>query len=256
MKSIKLKKVLIKRSGTYEKNGFVLVSFLVLIPFLLAGIFSYASLIQIIDIKTKQESLCLKIQNQSFHRQRKRIQKLFDLNPRAESLISKKAVLKAKITAATAAGQLELAAILTLKLGKVIAQQEKLALKQKQILLQADEEFLRSDRDISKKLSKSGLEIRSKSTVPWNINFGKIASNYPTLAVEPTIADLAPPYKLKSNFPEKQSWQLNWIMNIGAGPQLAAFIKFNYEVKQKCSLTLMQKGRGFSIIVPDKFLLN
>lgn len=254
MKSIKLRKVLIKKPGTY--NGFVLISFLSLIPLLLAGIFSYASLMQIIDIKTKQESTCLKIQNQSFHRQRKWIQKLFNLNPRAESLIAKKSLLKAKIAAATAAGQLELAASLALKLNEVIVLQEKLALKQKQILMQSTEEFLRSERDIIKRISQSAQEIRAKNPRPWNINFEKIISNHPTLAVEPAVADLAPPYKLKSNFSEKQNWQLNWIMNIHAGPQMASFIKLNFEVKQKCFLTLRQKGIDFSIIVPDKYLLN
>ena len=256
MKFIELKKVSIKRPGIYKDQGFVLVSFLVLIPFLLAGFFSYASLIQIIDIKTKQESHCLKIQNQSFNRQRKRIQKLFALNPRAESLISQKVILKEKIAAAVASGQLELVAILTVKLEKVIAQQEKLSLKQKQILAQSTEEFLRSDRDIRTKIAKSGREVQSKSVSLWNINFERITSNYPTLAVEPKVADLAPPYRLKIDFSEKQNWQLNWIMNIRAGPQLASFIDLNYEVKQKCSLTLTKKGQDFSIIVPDKYLLN
>lgn len=256
MKFIKSIKVSTRKFGEFKKNprenGYILISFVTLMPFLLALLFGYASILHISQIKTKLEAICLKKQNQVFFQQRTRLIKLLDLNPEAQSLLLQKINLQREIAAATLSGQLEVAAALSLKLNKVILNQEKLAIKQKQILFQSDEDFLRSSYGILKDAAKAQREASVKGNPIWDIEFTHNNHNIPHLSVEPTVADIAPPYKLKENFSTEQAWQFNWIMKIKSLQMLSSFLKLNYEVKLICALTLEVNGPKFQIVIPGK----
>ncbi len=254
MKAIRLKRNSVRKIGEFNsnQNGFIIISFIALVPFLLAGIFAFSSVIQLSTIKTNLETKCLRVQNQSFHRQRQRLVKLLKLNPKASRLSLEKIQVKAKMAAALASGQLELLAILEIKLNKIVLQQEELEIEQRLILSQAQEEFVRSELSILKDLSLQQNQIIKRNPPLWILSFEKPSPGWPRLAVKANGADIAPNYDLEVNFQNKQLWRVHWIMKIQSGLRMISFLRFNLEVKQQCALTLRQNNKDFSIIVPDK----
>ncbi|MEK6773774.1 MAG: hypothetical protein AABY64_07530 [Bdellovibrionota bacterium] len=254
MKVIKLKRNSVQKIGEFNsnQNGFIIISFIALVPFLLAGIFAFASVIQLSNIKTNLETKCLGVQNQSFHRQRQRLVKLLKLNPKASRLSLEKIQVKAKMAAALALGQLELLAILEIKLNKILIQQEKLDLEQRLILNQAQEEFVRSELSILKDLHRLQNQIIKRNPPLWILSFEKPNPGRPRLAVRANGTDIAPTYDLQVNFQNEQLWRIHWIMKIQSGLRMISFLKFNLEVNQECALTLQQNNEDFSIIAPDK----
>ncbi len=254
MKLTKLKSksaLQIGRSKNVE-SGFILIAFLFLLPLVLSGIYIFTSAVQIAQTKTQLESVCLKLQNQSFYRQRQRLIKLLNLNPTAQRLILVKTQIQLKIAAALAAGQLELIPLLEAKREKIIIRQQKLAEKQNALLMQAHEEFQHQQLNIMKMLNKAQTSIRRESAKIWFIHFSPLQYNFPHLAVQTIIPDIAPVYDLELDFENQQSWRIHWIMKIKLNPQLFAFLNFSHEVQHQCLMSMKAQRNTFPIVVLDK----
>lgn len=257
MKDIKLKKALVPHHGKSNslslknKSGFVLAFFLFLIPLFLAGFFVLSTTIQWHQIHSELESHCLKLQNQSFFRQRNKLKQLLGLNPMAKKLSAEKMAVQLKIAAAVASGQIELVSILKVKLEKILIQQEKLAQKQQQILMQSREEFARQSLQITKTLLQLQQKIRSRTNPLWKLEFSSPHGKHPRLAVTAVSTDIAPVYELEMDFENQQSWLVHWTTQLKPGSSMSALLHFNHEVSQQCRMTL-SKDQNFSILVQDK----
>lgn len=253
MKFIPFAKSSARKIGACKnKNGFVAISFLTLVPLFLMGIFVLATVLQMNLARNKIENSCLMAQNQSFFRQRQRLIQLLKLNPEAKKLTLEKTATQLRIATAAASLQWPAVMALKIKLEKIILQQQALAQKQLQILMQADEEFLRRQIQIIKNIRLMQGQILRRAEPLWHLEFSQPSSRDLHLAVQPANSDIAPIYDLKMNFEEKQTWRVHWKMKMRSGLTMKRFLDFNYEVDQQCAMTLKPSKNTFSIVVPGK----
>lgn len=215
-----------------EKEGYILIGFLIFFPLLLSGMASLSVSALYLREKTRLLSLCRQHLLEIQGHMSESLEQLQKLNPLAEQLrAEKKETIRLLLNAPPVTREILLA-----RLAYIVAQQIKLRLTQKTLIKKAEAFSAKHLRKLKYKMHQSNHLISSFK-----------APVFPKLAV---VADpmqsLSPSYKTTWNFSKDQSIKIRWREDfMQAVPSfLKAIVGQLPSVKGHCASTLRQSNLG------------
>lgn len=195
---------------------------------------------------------CYTEQTNTFSQNKRRLQQLLKLNPKALALRVENTRLQAELFLALAQKNLVLAAKVKLKLEENLQKRKQLDRLQKNYIQLANTQFERSNLRLKKKIS-SILSSEARRNTVHQINFDSFTFKSARLSVAADSPDLAPIYELESPFERQQSWSVNWKSELDLKIEFLNFPK--WQAQKTCSTTLKKEDYGkFEIIPADKYL--
>lgn len=222
-----------------DESGFVLIWLAMLAPVLL-GVLAVMSSLLILQFQKQQNvQLCRESLMEIQILASKQAKKLLSLNPQAANLRVQLHLVNLQIVAATAAGQIQLLAVLKARRILIRAQQKSLDLFQKNLIKTAKSKM-------SYDLSTAHLNLRRQldsqkiRLSAWAKSEFYLASRpLVNFAFKPTDLMLAPQYQPYLAFEKRQSLALSWAQKFNWGPIMRAF-SMPTQIRSQCRVTLKE----------------
>lgn len=216
-------------------QGFILISFLTVLPVVLAIALATLSIIDILKKDLELKFICRTELISAQNENEKSILKLLKLNRRSTNLKKKKQ--RAQGALALAIMRLDPIAIAAsqTRLAIIHAQQIALASEQRAIILFANQRISIRQRGLEVKI-RNAIENTSKASMAYNLQ--SLRSSRTELAVRPTHPDIAPNYERVTNFSEEQSMDLKWQYTQILNKPFSSFLKYSGKNEHHCSVTL------------------
>jgi hypothetical protein len=233
-------------------KGSILISFSALLLLCMSLVLFYSFISRWIRFEQDIYKACYTEQTNTFSQNKRRLQQLLKLNPKAFSLRVENTQLQAELLLALAQRNLVLAAKVKLKIAKNFQKRKQLDRLQKNYIQLANTQFERSNLRLKKKIS-SILSSEARRNAIHQIDFDSVTFKSTRLSVVADSPDPAPIYELESPFELKQSWSVNWKTELDLKIEFLNFPK--WQAQKICSTTLKKADYGkFEIIPADKYL--
>lgn len=228
-----------KSKGLGNQSGFVLLWLALLAPILLGALAVMASLLVMQFQKQQNVQLCrenlMEIQTQASEKAKK----LLSLNPKAAHLRVQLHLVNIQIIAATAAGQVQLLALLKARRILIRAQQKSLDLFQRNLVRSAKAQ-MSFDLSSAHLRLRIQLESQKMKLSGWaKSEFYLAPRSAITFAFRPADALLAPQYQPYLAFEKRQSLVLSWVQKLSWGPMMKA-LSMPTQIKSQCRVTLKE----------------
>lgn len=225
--------------GLGSQSGFVLIWLAMLAPALIGVLAVMSSLLIMQYQKQQNVQLCREKLMQIQSLASTQAKKLLSLNPKVAHLRVQLHLVNLQIVAATAAGQVQLLALMKARRMLIRAQQKSLDLFQKNLIRSAKTQM-------SFELSSAHFQIRSQlesqkiKLSAWAKSDFYLASR-PTVqfAFKPMDLMLAPQYQPYLSFEKRQSLALSWVQKFNWGPIMSAF-SMPTRIRSQCRVTLRE----------------
>lgn len=230
-----------------NNNGFVTTLILIFLPLVISLILYFFISEALILLQKKPLYVCRTEGLQAFHQYSVNLNKLFDLNPKAQQLRLKLKILQAEKAAAIAQGNLPLAGMLETQIETVRAIQLKLDLKQRALILKMETELNAKAKVIDINLNSALVKFKKELTSFLVLN-GKTLPDSSFISVEivPDQSGIAPVYETKSNFTSIQAKAWSWQIQLSPHPIWKKWFNFNWRINSQCTVSLTQNLDQFS----------
>ncbi len=222
-----------------DQSGFVLIWLVMLAPVLLGLIAVMSSLLIMMYQKQQNVEMCrgklMEIQSLASTHSKK----LLSLNPQAANLRMQLHVVNTQILVATAAGQVQLLAVLKARRMLIRAQQKSLDLFQRNLIgsVKTQMSFQLSSAHLN---MRSQLDSQKLRLTAWAKSEFYLAPR-PTaqFAFKPMDLLLAPQYQPYLAFEKRQSLALSWVQKFNWGPIMKIF-SMPTQIRSQCRVTLKE----------------
>jgi hypothetical protein len=209
-----------------KQSGFVVVLFLIALPFLISILFATQSSLMIIKERRTIQYDCQQELAKGLKRAGKLMQALLAYNPLALNLKIRTNHLQMMLAVALARGDLPSSALLTKQLKVVWAQRKKLHAQQMNLYRAAQLELQTSQMYTQSRIRGQFLAVLA---LPYKLT---------NPAIEPMDKEIGTVWRKKLNFEEVQSMNQGWTWRFQEPFQITKFFKFKFQREEQCSLTI------------------
>lgn len=231
-----------------NQSGFATMILLATMPFLIGAGLLLFSLAGIIQMNTHLNSDCRKEQIRTQSEVRDLLTRLLALNARAYALRTEFIAAQIAVVAAVASPPPVLAAAKA-RLEAVRFRRQVLDFTQKGLIAAANVLLAKSTVRTHYQLEKNMRSSGARLLLDWQM--GSLPPRPTTLSVEPEFPDVAPPYRTKERFTDRQALEQKWHYEIHVVPPLNRFLRGSARFEKICSTTLQKENQEWIVVTKE-----